>query len=223
MIDWGIPNWKDAESYGDTASWGVHRWRWEFYRRRDDLRRDYWEFAEEKYLENCEFHGTSENIYKPTDKEFTVGILDFEEKYGYFVLPNPSYGDQPLKRIFPLGDREDDMTLVLSGNEKTSSREINVKPSTFGFVFNLEKAIAPQIEAARQTLESLQAETLGKKLPRRRRHTGKYLTYLRVLDARESKASWSEIAEILTFTAGTPQTAAEVHGQALALCFNSWT
>jgi hypothetical protein len=39
--DWGIPNWLDSASYGDTTKWSWDRWHWEFTRRRDDVRRDF--------------------------------------------------------------------------------------------------------------------------------------------------------------------------------------
>ena len=38
MNEWGIPDWRDAQAYGDTSKWTIYRWRWEFYRRRSDLR-----------------------------------------------------------------------------------------------------------------------------------------------------------------------------------------
>lgn len=36
--EWGLPDWRDAASYGEVKEWTFMRWRWEFYRRRDDLR-----------------------------------------------------------------------------------------------------------------------------------------------------------------------------------------
>ena len=41
MADWGIPNWLDAGSYGNTTQWSENRWRWEFTRRREDCRKDF--------------------------------------------------------------------------------------------------------------------------------------------------------------------------------------
>jgi hypothetical protein len=38
---WGLPDWRNPKSYGDTESWSHERWRWEFTRRREDYRKDF--------------------------------------------------------------------------------------------------------------------------------------------------------------------------------------
>jgi len=115
------------------------------------------------------------------------------------------------------------MSLVLPGFNGRTSRDVRVGENTYGFVFNLEKPLGPQLEAAKEDLERAQIVAIGEKKPRRRRHKGKYLDYLRVLDAREAGCSWAEISEILIHSVADPQNARDVYKQAEALCFNSWS
>ena len=46
--NWGIPNWRDPSSYGDTKRWSEARWHWEFMRRREDCRADFLAYKDEE-------------------------------------------------------------------------------------------------------------------------------------------------------------------------------
>jgi len=45
----GTPDWRDAAAYGDVKRWTLGRWRWEFSRRRHDVRALFDERAEPQY------------------------------------------------------------------------------------------------------------------------------------------------------------------------------
>ena len=47
---WGLPGWRDPAAYGEVQRWGLSRWRWEFLRRREDVRAAFDERAEETFL-----------------------------------------------------------------------------------------------------------------------------------------------------------------------------
>ncbi|MFC3447666.1 hypothetical protein ACFOLL_16990 [Falsochrobactrum ovis] len=47
--EWGLPDWQDESSYGNTSSWSFMRWRWEFTRRRDDYRNDFDNWKDQTY------------------------------------------------------------------------------------------------------------------------------------------------------------------------------
>jgi len=105
MNEWGIPDWRDASNYGNVTRWSMNRWRWEFLRRRDDLREFFDRWAEISFKENLEVNGG----YHPT----APGFLAFGKgedaevaikKFGYDGVPNPRFGFQPALAIRPPGE-----------------------------------------------------------------------------------------------------------------------
>ena len=124
-------------------------------------------------------------------------------------LPNPRISDQPPEAIF-WQDRADKWTV--HGSEE--------EPDGFlRFDFDLSQPIEPQIEIARKALLDFQKDRFGKTVQRRRR-PDKWLTYLRVLDAREDGVSWADIAKILKHTDSKAHSARDTHRSAMGLCFN---
>jgi hypothetical protein len=97
--EWGIPDWRDARAYGDVKRWTLDRWRWEFYRRRDDLRAYFDERAEATYQF---WSGFADRSYmpladlKPDQPGFCVSVHPAHmNAFGYTELPNPRIGEQP--------------------------------------------------------------------------------------------------------------------------------
>lgn len=210
MNEWGIPDWQDAAAYGDTEKWDIDRWRWEFVRRRSDVRQAFDESCQESYeldLKWSERPGV--RPYRPDEPGFVAGC-QLAIDLGYHGLPNPRIGEQD--EFVLLNANGDDR--IMRGHKRV--REIETLEQV---VFDLSKPIRPQIETVESYLKEQQRNVVGKSL-QKRRHTAKWLTYLRVLDGREAGASWSEIAQILMHTAATEQTARDIHEQARALCFN---
>lgn len=89
---WGLLDWLDPQSYGNTKTWSEDRWRWEFTRRRQDYRTDF-------DLEQKRNVTIAEDLRK-ADPELIVGMLGPTEtavsgalakKYGLVFprLPNP--------------------------------------------------------------------------------------------------------------------------------------
>ncbi|WP_316857864.1 hypothetical protein [uncultured Cohaesibacter sp.] len=116
MNEWGIPDWKDENAYPKHHNeWSIKRWRWEFYRRRDDLREYFDRWAQETYEnQNGYFNHCIENgdcierppPRKPHEACFTARRINFpaghtlteEDRYpfGYILgIPNPRIGEQP--------------------------------------------------------------------------------------------------------------------------------
>lgn len=114
--EWGVPDWRDASSYGDVSKWSKSRWRWEFYRRREDLREYFDEKVEKAYqdqlnqsiiegVDNFEFRLNGKT---PNQTGFVVGVKrDEMHIFGYLAIPNPRIGEQPEELIAPLNDYED--------------------------------------------------------------------------------------------------------------------
>lgn len=223
--EWGLPDWWDAEAYGNTSVWKFDRWRWEFFRRREDLRQCFDLYAEQTFLHWSKFSGKPgfPNAHLAPHERGFASIVGEEnvKRFGYVNLPNPRIGDQPLELIapnvrdsrllsLPLGfeaDGESAVTslLEIAALEFTPEQAefltkhlsaIGARPeSEYTVSFDLDRPLEPQIKTAQRNLKFHQEERHGKKL-QRRRNPEKWLSYLRVLDAREAEASWSEITNL---------------------------
>jgi hypothetical protein len=252
---WGLPDWRDPVAYGDVARWDFNRWRWEFSRRRDDLRA-YFDARVEEYL-RIRSHfaclpGLEEIPKGPEELPFFRAPVDSEARarFGYASLPNPRIGAQPADLIRPIehdgvsgyleggwtgyngfrgtfGDwlkvfkvaLTEEQALLLQDVLALGSLPMPLKPHEAAITFDLNRPLEPQLAQARDMLRRRQSHLHGRLL-QKRRHPGKWLGYLRTLDAREDGASWAEIAALHPNTAQTEQAARDVWEQARALCFN---
>ncbi|WP_422001179.1 hypothetical protein [Roseovarius mucosus] len=105
MNEWGIPDWRDAEAYGDIANWSMNRWRWEFYRRRDDLREYFDKYADKTVRDNVLVSKQSVGgVCRRADEPGFVawGSEDPRQLFEYIGVPNPRIGAQPEGVIRPL-------------------------------------------------------------------------------------------------------------------------
>lgn len=243
MSEWGIPDWRKPKAYGNSVSWKFFRWRWEFYRRRPDLREMFTKVSQAESPEHSfMFRGRPP---KGVIGHYVQAPDVCRNEFGYWPhLPDPSIGEHPsdLLLILPkeMPKLDDDIQwdnysamehlekcgLKLTKSQIALIEHLNdsllvpfYKGKTF-MAFDLELPIEPQLAIAKRYLQAEQRDKLGRNLQAQRRHPTKWLTYLRVLDAREAGASWSEIAPILPNTAQTEQTARDTWEQASALCFN---
>lgn len=105
MNEWGIPDWRDAAAYPDAKGWTVNRWRWEFYRRRDDLREYFDARAEETFRHWQQYAGKDgfPAAHLRPDEPGFCALVDVEarERFGYSALPNPRIGEQPAGALRP--------------------------------------------------------------------------------------------------------------------------
>lgn len=200
MNEWGIPDWQEPQAYGNTSDWSVMRWRWEFYRRRDDLRAYFDANAESTFRRCCIARGalpdgsnatmpdgTKGNVLRPDEPGFTADC-DWQtaQRLGYAGIPNPRVSDQPDSVIFPRFDYPGCNTVFYLGKGKPwpaePELEVPVCEGQVAVVFDLSKPLAPQMDGAKAWLEWEQSETQGEVKPRRKRKS-KWLGYLRALDA----------------------------------------
>lgn len=234
MNEWGIPDWRDPQAYGDTSNWTLMRWRWEFYRRRDDLRAYFDANAERTFQENCKARGalpdgsdatfpdgTKGRILRPDEPGFTANC-DWAtvQHFGYGGIPNPRISDQPDRVIFAVLDYPGCTTSHHLGKGKPwpaePELEVPVCEGQAAVIFDLSKPLGPQMDGAKKWLERAQSETQGEVKPKRK-HKTKWLGYLRALDARSADATYAEIASIFPHTAQTEQTGRDKVAQAEAL------
>lgn len=234
MNEWGIPDWQEPQAYGDTSGWSVMRWRWEFYRRRDDLRAYFDANAECSFRQACANYmafpdgsnatfpdGKIGRVLRPDEPGFKVQCdMATAQRLGYAGIPNPRISDQPDSAIFAHFDHPACTSYAYLGKGEPwpaePELEVPVSEGQAAFVFDLSKPLPTQVALANQWLELMQKQYQGEVKPRRKQER-KWLGYLRALDARSEGASLADIASIFPDTAQTPQTGRDKLKQAIAL------
>jgi len=100
--EWGIPDWRDPAAYGETRRWTFARWRWEFFRRRNDVRTYFQEAlkeneeVKERWKFNLHWH-TSPNI-RPDEPGFAIRLNKRDQsELGFNAILNPAIGNQTEK------------------------------------------------------------------------------------------------------------------------------
>lgn len=227
--DWGIPNWLEESSYGDTTIWTESRWRWEFTRRRQDCRDYFDENAQRVHEHFIEvYKGSGAAVLQPSEPGFCV-TLTYEKarELGFPSLPNPRIGDQPFHVLTKFKDH----VRLYRGEGPDPFHErgapetlhIPVPDGWIAAVLDLSKPWSDQADGIRQWFEFRQAERLDGVVALPRRHKKNWLRYLRVIDGRAAGASWSNLAEVAAAngdTPPTPQNAKQVWEAAQTLMFN---
>lgn len=192
--EWGIPDWRDPASYGDSKEWSLGRWQWEFVRRRHDVREFFDQWAGSAFSDNQSPQLTPPNRSTPKgrapgDSGFMVECIGEEPwRLGMRFVPNPRIGRQPHYNFF-----FDPLRSYTTGWRDV--REVN-EPVEVVLAFRLDQPLEPQVKEARYYLRISQHANYGRLL-QRRHHPEKWLLYLRALDAREAGASWRDIAQAL--------------------------
>lgn len=223
MNEWGIPDWRNPTAYGDVGAWTMERWRWEFFRRRDDLRA-----AFDDALAGDDPETFSDRTGHPgaDSPGFAVRISN-PERFGYLRLPNPRIGNQPQERIVPVLDSISIRTTPGSGGRRTAysydpnAAHMEVAEGQLGVCFDLDRPILPQLEIAERVLRDAQEKRHGRLLDRKY-NTAKWLGYLRALDARADNQSWNTIAQEVLPVSNTTRDASAGRRwflQAQELCF----
>jgi hypothetical protein len=221
VSNWGIPDWRDPSAYGDTGRWSEFRWRWEFIRRRDDCRKDFLAHKDEtvRFFEEVHAHRRTpdgKRLLRPDEPGFVAQVPGCYEKYGLINLPNPAIGDQPFY-IIMFRTRGPRLLMWTEDGIKTRFSET----TDAVMVFDLTAPIGAQVKGARELLEWRQKDKLGHVVEPGKKHSTKWFSYLRVLDAKESGASLSQIAKsgVLVGRREDPQSARDVWNAANALRF----
>jgi hypothetical protein len=213
LNEWGIPDWRDAEAYGEVVQWTFNRWRWEFYRRRDDLRAFFDRWADDPEVRNFACNkGLSPNqpgfLALGNGDEKGVAI----RRFGYGGVPNPRIGDQPAIRIMPSDQffhkfrfynpaKRQPQTLSVRealGEKRPRTYELTLWDHEYAIKFDLNKPLNHQAQEALEILKNAQIKLHGKLVHRKKLET-KWLAYLRVLDARAANpdASWQALTDAL--------------------------
>jgi hypothetical protein len=202
---WGLPDWENKDSYGDTKSWSMDRWRWEFTRRRTDYREWFERLAPEYYQDLIKRRGPTNSFgrrwLQPHEPGFrALGDMQSFWTFGLDELPNPAISDQPEH-------------VICFGHPKLSfSREsISVGRDEIGVVLSLRETWSDQGDTIELYFKDAQKQFLGPVKAHKLRPE-KWFRYLRILDGRECGASWSKLAPISSDRIGSqlPKNALQV-------------
>lgn len=230
MTEWGIPDWRDPSSYGDVHNWCPDRWRWEFYRRRDDLREFFDQWAQTTFEANF---GANEGR-SPNEPGFVVFGQGEDagraiEEFDYVGVPNPRISGQPAITIRPYSRflyhfryydpavRPPSARGVIERTRK--EYQLWLEPNEMAIKFHMDEPLPKQIDAAVEFLRTAQQNLHGQ-LITERKQTKKWLGYLRSLDAKSAEASDLEIAALHPHKRQSAQSAQEVIKAANALKFS---
>ena len=228
-MDWGLPDWRDPSSYtnqnGTPDSWSLMQWRWEFFRRREDLRQAFNSRAQQTYEEYVEMYSNPSwrerygdvRILKPDEPGFTAqAFLSDDSVSG---IPNPRISAQPTRAIFSSdGYLGGNVGFYYGAQEKFA--RIGIKEYEVAVKFDLSKPIREQIEVAELTLANQQIALHGRKLS----EATACVQMAHLSSSSRCARMWRDFGrkpEMLgNLSAGTEQSARDTWKQARELCFN---
>lgn len=212
--DWGVPDWKDGSAYPALDQITTREWWWEFTRRRPDYRA-LWEDARprEKYgsryapdLDAFRLKFELSVIHDPTRRLTDWDLMHFRYPRNYARSPREELLEQADN---PYAER--------AFATATHRGKLAEEHGHMLYNFDLSHPLAPQLEQAERFLKAVQEELFGKVGTRRPRQ-GNWREFLRVLDGRDSGASYATIAaELWPGQEKTPQSARDTYVAACEL------
>ncbi|MDM7969489.1 MAG: hypothetical protein QUV10_07700 [Paracoccaceae bacterium] len=214
--DWGIPDWTSIKAYGDVSNWTDERWRWEFFRRRRDLREffDNWAVESRQFECNAGLDVNEPGFLAYASGEFSGQGID---RFGYAGIPNPRISNQPKSSIKPVREmvyrfrfnRGDKSTSTIrsvippADGQPRTIHEVVLREQEVAIQFDLNEPLTPQLQRATEFLRAQQLR-IHPKLLQPRKNRAMWLSYLRALDGRAGpsqkdpakQAPWSELARV---------------------------
>lgn len=223
-LDWCIPNWRNAENYYQLRSYlnSDSDWRWEFLRR-NDLYRLFWKYQTDDSLN----FKTKTFIGYETTKLILLnvfGLWNFPDprlsaiEFGSLTPANPAWATHPTFNVvshdvLKFSDKYYD-DLIYTDHEILRNRIENGDGPTVYVAIDPRRKIDIQLSKAAEwfksdpTVSLLQKSLHDQKVLVKRSTRNKWERYLRLLDARESGASWSEMAVLLDGKKAQPEQSA---------------
>jgi Family of unknown function (DUF6499) len=192
--EWGVPDWRAGEAYPEHTNAPTGSWAWEFLRRNWDYRRA-WQH------EVLPFYDATTGLL---DARAAATVKRLEDRFGISPPCDPRQTErQPLWRL-------PGMRHYLGPAPKEPGKPVPIKldMAEVAIVFDLTFPIDEQLERARFVLEQRQSEQ-NRKPGAQRPHSDLFASYLRILDAKDARASNAAIADVLfPKTINGPQTVA---------------
>lgn len=206
-----MPDWKQARDYAFTKNLTVEGWVWEFLRRNPDYRKDFEATVqgEQAHLKGRKAGFPPWSI--PSSMLDAKGMtprdqmaLEWRMKPGYLPDPASDSGYRELSPAFPVLLRDEGEARQFFVPLDRRDDTYPVREGNAVLVFNLRISIEPQLKSARQHLKYLKIRV--KKQSGKNFMPARFRLYLRLLDAKEAKATTSQIIKILKRRYGLPNT-----------------
>jgi hypothetical protein len=197
----GVPDWTDAAAYPVELT--DRQWWWEFTRRRP-VYRAMWKTQSALGAPDNDTLMAAD--YQTLRLDFQMSrLLDPRKSYSDWRLMNHHY---PTNGGFERDEyrRLEDAKYMMETPELRGCLEESIakwkrladleeEAGIYHFTFNLKKPLKEQLNDAKVLLQHIQDELYGRQKRKPEKH--KWPSYLRVLDARDLRASWSSIGEAL--------------------------
>jgi hypothetical protein len=193
---WGVPDWRDADAYPAPEELDDLEWRWEFLRRRHGYRLDW-------LRSDTDFHPATRQRYfqevydleLPFDPRLSIralaeGVSASARRGNPDVFSFAVSGLVPFRRarLSQLFATLDEIERIIP--EAPTVDDVFVR-------FDLGEPIKLQLEQIGYLLEKLRAEAYGDdSVTKKRRQLWPH--YLRLLDAEDAGATWSEMTRVLS-------------------------
>ena len=216
MVDWGVPDWREADAYPAVEETTRRVWWWEFLRRRPDYR-ELWAAAQEsdypdhRYAPDVDAFRLQFELSVIYDPRLSFTDFElFERRY-----PVNAVRFQSAAQVEPLPSNHPGH--AVEHERRRHSGELAEKRGLVSFTFDLSKPLPAQFARAEFQLHVMQSELFpGVPSPRDRR--SEWPTFLRVIDARDARATFAEISATLwPSQEKTPQSARDKYEAACLL------
>ncbi|MEM9392801.1 MAG: hypothetical protein AAGA38_03025 [Pseudomonadota bacterium] len=217
----GVPDGSDPDDYAGWEDWDDDQWHWEFKRRNPAVRVEYFKLirqydAEEEGSEIGRTNAMQNKEYADVFFYLTPALT---AKWGMSVLYNPLYSKRKILKGLSqhLGfQRRTIGAHTLDAINRGQTSWFNLMGLGIAITFDPNAPLKHQLDGLEEYLMSLRNSKAERDIERH--HTLKWLTYLRVHDAKISGASWKDCAQLLpTTNVKTPQAARDCFRQALRL------
>ncbi len=223
--EFGLPDWRGIDGYSGYMTWDLHRWRWEFVRRNPRVREAFHASAEESHQELLswdEYETIAPGEGRAPQEPGFWALPPEPNFFGMQGIPNPSISEQPfLDTLFgPSLFSSAKPPKILRGSVSDLSDFAQGPQQVYCLshqVIAIVDLTVPLDEQWKKIKEQLSPMMLTRS--RRLVSEAKRLQHLRVLDAREDKASWKQIADAVlnNRTDNAPQSARTAWNEAVAL------
>jgi hypothetical protein len=200
VTDWGVPDWRDADAYSGALT--DRQWWWEFTRRRPDYRH-LWEHAQ---------------VVTGRDYRYAPDVEACRLQFELSVVLDPrrSFDDWQLMhdrvpRNGGLGKSYEHLNIEAARSylekpgmssvvdqmveHRRHKSELEEEAGVYSYTFNLTRPLKAQLRKAEEHLQIIQDELYGRQ--KWKPEPANWPSYLRILDARDSAASWRVIGETL--------------------------
>ncbi|MBB6511170.1 hypothetical protein F4695_004568 [Rhizobium soli] len=184
----GLPNWRDKTAYSWELT-DVDRWKWEFTRRRPEIRAAFDRYKQ--ITHECNLISDPTETMTPEDPDFWAIVTPGDETYGLEGIPNPAIsGALYLESVFKSTEVKVEVGDIAELEDVIHAKSRQFLSYQAFVVIDRRKPLESQLDEARVKLRAVMFQRS------RRDRSGAWSQHLRILDAVETGATNDEIARV---------------------------